>query len=509
MRSSSLAALVGMAIAVAVPRVALADCLIVEAHVGERPADADEILEPFKEPLKAMGCRDAREVVHELENVSRPGMQVDSDTLKTYEDKVRDGFQKYRDLEYEAAIKVLEPLVKIAEDNPAAMVGQPNLRSSHRLALIGMAMAHRKQSLQAASEADAAERLARSRKARKQEAAELIDQAAKARTHAAELMKRATELMGGVARTFSTREIQRSELGGETFDFYEEAKKELHARGLVKLKFLLDDASGILYVNGEYADVGKIDMEVLPGPTSILIRWGSGPNATVRFYRRTLRSGVQVTHARRRFEETLHTGRDWCCLLYPSIAIRDEHIGYDVSPFNRGDDRVMVMGIQPGTKGSPRTVIGQVHGLGDIDKAKRRVRLPVEPVLPRRQYRIEVGKYWAGQRDDVPRPGPEDAAWARSGQTSLALKLSLVGAGIASGLVGGYLLHQRNACGMVEGCARTTKIGGGMLIGAGAVALAAAVYLQVRDRRRQRIVNEGLSLALGQGTMNIGWSRSF
>ena len=391
----------------AVPQVAAADCLIVEAHVGERPTDADEILNPFKEPLKAAGCRDARDVVQDLEDISRPGMQVGLDTLKSYEDDVREGFQKYRDGDYDAAIEILKRLVILAENNPAALVGQPGLRTSHRLALIGIAMAHRKLSQKAESEADAAAALGR--KARR-EAAQLLGKAAAARARAAEQMKGAKELMGSVARTFGTREIQRSEFGGETFDFYEQVKKELLKQGMAELEFALDDPSGVLYVNGEYVDVGKINLKVIPGPTSILLRWGSGPNAIVRYYRKELRYGVYVLYTTRRFEEALHTGPDWCCMRYPSATSQDTHLKYDLGRFARMNDRIVVMGIHPGTKSSPRSVVGQVH-TGEFIEAQRRVRVLLEPTPPRRQHRIEVGKYWAGQRDDVPDQSDHAAAW--------------------------------------------------------------------------------------------------
>lgn len=498
--------LIASAITAAISHAALADCIIVEAHIGERPADADEILNPFKEPLKAIGCRDARDVVQDIESVSRPGMQTDPDTFKRYDRDVREGFQKYNEGDYDAAIEILGRLVAIAEDNPAALVGQPVLRSSHRLALVGLAMAHRKLSLKAESEADAAESAAR-RKARK-DATELLSKASAARARAAEQMKLAKEHMGSVVRTFGTRDIQRSEFGGETFDFYEQVKKELTAQGVAALEFELDDSSGVLYVNGEYVDVGKINMNVLPGPTSILIRWGAGPSATARFYRQRLHNGLYVLRTTRRFEEALHTGPDWCCMLYPSVASRDKYIKYDMVHFGSSvNDRIVVLGIHPGTKSGPRSVVGQVHGLGSLE-AKQRIRVLLEPAPPGRQERIEVGKYWAGQRDDAPDQSTRAAAWARSVGSPAGLKLSLAGAGLASGLVGGYLLYSRGACGAAEACPQITKLGGGILIGTAAIALGTAIYFEVRDRRRQSRVND-LLVSLHYGTVSIGWSRLY
>jgi hypothetical protein len=506
MRSGIIPALIVALVIASASRVVLADCLIVEAHVGERPLDADEILEPFKEPLKAIGCRDAREVVQGLEKVSRPGMQVDPDTLKKYEHDVNEGLQKYRDGDYKTAIELLGPLVTTAENNPAAFVGQPGLRSSHRLALVGISMAHRKRSQKAESQADAVEALARSR--RRKEAAELLNQATEARARAGEQMERAKELMGSVVRTFGTREIQRSEFGGETFDFYEQVKKELHAGRKAEMTFRLDDRSGVLYVNGEYADVGEIDMKLLPGPNTILIRWGSGPNAVVRFYRYVLqRYGYYLSHTTRRFEEILHTGPDWCCMLYPSTASLDWHLKYDIVRFGSGNDRIVVMGIHPGTKSSPRSVVGQVHGLGRAAPT-RRVRVLLQPTRPPRQHRVEVGRYWADQRDDLPDQSENAAAWARSVGAPLSLKLSLAGVGLASGIVGGYLGSVRGACGMALECPRATQISGGLLMGVGALALGTAIYFEVRDRRRLNRVNR-LLFSVQRDSISVGWAWSY
>jgi hypothetical protein len=118
-------------------------------------------------------------------------------------------------------------------------------------------------------------------------------------------------------------------------------------------------------------------------------------------------------------------------------------------------NRVVVLGIHPRTNDTPRFVVGQVYGLGDT-KAKRRVRVILEPTLPSRQERIEVGKYWVDQRRDVPSQRDRAAAWVRSIGAPLALKLTLAGTGLASGVAGGYLLHER--CGAAEGCAQATKI---------------------------------------------------
>jgi hypothetical protein len=486
--------------AVALSRAALADCLIVEAHVGERPADADEILEPFKEPLKAIGCRDARDGAQGFEHVSRPGMQVAPDTFKNYDQEVREGFQKYSEGDYDAAIELLERRVRLAEDNPAALVGQPGRRSSHRLALVGLAMAHRKLSQKAESEAETAEALVRRRG--RQEAADLLVKVEVARARAAEQMKLAKERMGNVVRSFGTREIQRSEFGGETFDFYQQVKHELNAKGTTTLEVNLDDPSGVLYVNGEFADVGKINMQVLSGPTSVLVRWGSGPRALVRFYRPTLQIGLYLTYLTRRFEEALHTGPDWCCILYPSVTSWDQHLGYDIVHFGRQADRIVVLGIHPGTKSNPRSVVGRVYGLGS-DGAKRHVRALLEPVLLRRQERIEVGKYWAGQRDDVPDQSARVTAWAPS-VSSPRLKLGLAGFGIVGGIVGGYLIYVEAGCGN-SGCAPLPQIGSGLLLGAAGLALGTAIYLEVSDRRRRSRIND-LLLTFQHDSVTIGWS---
>jgi hypothetical protein len=502
-------------IAMAESRVARAECLILEAHVGERPADADEILEPFKEPLKAKGCRDARDVVHDREDISRPAIRVSPATLKTYEHDAREGFQKYSDGDYDAAIEVLGRLVAIAEDSPGALVGKPSLRTAHRLALIGMAMAYRKLALKAASEADAAESVVRSKRAQR-EAAELVARAGEARGRAEELMKRAKDRMESVVRIFGAREVQRSEFGGETFDFYELVKKELHARRKTVLEFHLnDDPSGVLYVNGEYADLGTINMEVLSGPTTILIRWGTGANAILRFYRRVLSpGGLYVLRTTRRFEEALHTGTDWCCMLYPSTASRDEHLETDlVRILKTSDDTAVVMSIQPRSKGSPRSVIGQVHNGRDFVGA-RRVRVSLEPGLglPSRQERIEIGRYWAGQRYGYLGPNVEvdvgAEARARAGSPSWTRGLALAGAGIAAGTAGGYLLHGQSTCAREDGCRDIIKLGGSaVLLCVGAFALGAASF-ELIDAWRSSRGNAGLSFTLRPDTATIGWAWS-
>ena len=291
----------------------------------------------IKRALQANGCRDATELVANLESISRPAPAVDTDTATAYERTARDGFQNYIDGDPEVAIKMLEKLVATLDGNPRVVVDYPNLRASHRLALVGLAMAHRKLAEKADADAITLENDARKHKRNQQKLAAVGAALEEAKAQGAGHVKQAREFMATLTRTFADRDIQRSEFGGDTFDFFEEVKRELSTEGKAELTFTLDDdSSGVIYVNGEYANVGKIDAIKVPqGPTTILVRWGSGPSTTARFYRGVLQNGPYVRRTERRFEQVLHTGPDWCCYAYPAIESRDQHLDRDIVPFSR------------------------------------------------------------------------------------------------------------------------------------------------------------------------------
>lgn len=508
-----LTALAVAAGAVGAPRVAHGeDCTIIEAHPGERPADADEILAPFKQPLLDQGCRDAADVVSEWESVSRPGKDADPAVWKTYEQDVRSGYQKHVDGDHEGAIEALDPLAQLAEGNSQVLTEQPSIRTAQRLALVGLAMAHFKLAQRATQEADAADADAkRKRKAKKlDEAARREAEAEAARVLAGQEEAKAREAMIDVVRFFETREIQRSEFGGETFVFYEEVKEQLAGQRRAELTVELDDPSGVIYLNGEYADVGRLDAKVAQGWSTIVVRWGAGEDAIVRQFRRELRNGYYGIRASRRFEEDLHTGPEWCCFRYADAADRDEHLASDIDQIIDTGHRIVVVGIETGSRGA---VVGAVYARG-ADGAlaeTRRMRVPLSS-KPDPERAKEVGEFWAGLRDEI--DGADSAPRSGSRRSGRTLTYALGGAGLAALVAGGTLvwLDGRPTCDAPEStCPREydTKVTGAVLVGTGIVVVGVAALLELHRWRQGSGGSGGVSVAVTSDGFAVGWAGRF
>lgn len=326
-RGRGVAFALSSAIVLCAARAEAANCVIVEAHATERPDQADLILKPVKDALHASGCTEAVAMLDELDALSRPAPPVDADAAKVIASEAKEGFQKYVEGDYDGAMERLLPLVTKLDANPRIEADHPDARAARRLALVGLAMTHRKLGERSDARVKALEPERKSTRdaAKAAKLAATIEEE-KTKFDANQLLSR--QYMESVVQWFGdSAPIERGQFGAETFDFFSEAKRDAASAKRATVDVRLD-GGGVIYINGEYANVGKLAKQVPSGSTSILIRWGEGPNGrdVSRFYRRTLRPGDRYDLVTSRaLEEAVHT-KDWCCFQFKDSTEREREL---------------------------------------------------------------------------------------------------------------------------------------------------------------------------------------
>ncbi len=127
----------GVSLAIAVPPVppCQADAtIVVEVYVGKRPPDADRLIGPVIQALRASGARaGVRAVGDEYEaSQSRPGVAVDQAALDGRPELVNRGFEAWTEARFAEATSMLGRAVTSAEHAPAALIMDGDLRGAFR-----------------------------------------------------------------------------------------------------------------------------------------------------------------------------------------------------------------------------------------------------------------------------------------------------------------------------------------------------------------------------------------
>jgi tetratricopeptide (TPR) repeat protein len=214
-----------------------ADAVVVlESHVGARPAQASTTLAPLLAELETMGIVARPQAVRaRLRDPRRPGIIAPTLTLASLIERIDEATQLLHRRAYEAAAAKLESAIADAHANVALLVADP-ARSQPAMmnAWIGLATCRfRLQDLAGAEQA-----------------------------------------MQEAARSFPNQELSvRDGYGMEPAERYRAAAKQLQARGTGKLIITVNDPSALIFVNEwERPQNAIFEAEVLPGPHRVLVQ---------------------------------------------------------------------------------------------------------------------------------------------------------------------------------------------------------------------------------------------
>ncbi|HWO22239.1 MAG TPA: hypothetical protein VNO30_25950 [Kofleriaceae bacterium] len=214
-----------------------ADAVVVlEAHVGPRPANASATLAPLLAELEAMGMVARPEAVRaRIRDPRRPGIVAPALTLASLIARIDEATQLLARRSYEAAAAKLESAIADAHENAALLVADP-ARSQPAMmnAWIGLSTCRFR-----LKDLDGAERA-----------------------------------MQEAARSFPNQEPSvRHGYGMEPAERYQAAVKQLQARGTGKLIITVNDPSALIFVNERDRPQNAIfEADVLPGPHRVLVQ---------------------------------------------------------------------------------------------------------------------------------------------------------------------------------------------------------------------------------------------
>jgi hypothetical protein len=267
---------------------ALRPTIVLEAHVGERPADVGELLEPVIAELDGRGFAARPSSIARLlgDRAPRPGILDPGTTTADLIALSATGFHAFRRAEYPEAVATLTRAVSLIERNPALLVLDAANASTVFHAFVGLALGQTK-----------------------------LDRTA-------DSLETMTELL----RNFATPTIDRAEFGPQAENLLRAARKRSEALGRGELAIDVDDRA-MIFVNSELRGTGHaVVTDLIPGRHRVFVQ---GARATGRQYwidvRRGARSTLDITW---QIDSALTLSESWSGLVFPAEAERSREAIY-------------------------------------------------------------------------------------------------------------------------------------------------------------------------------------
>jgi hypothetical protein len=322
--------------ALASPRVAHADGIVLEAYTGARPDGATRLLAPVLDELGVRGFA-GRETLGKsyAAKVSHPasapgGLPTD------FELGVERGHKAWIAGRFDDAIAQLTPLVSTAHANTAVIAQSQALREKVQKALIALALSlHRK------------------------------NEVAEARAVLREML-----------RSYPDSQMPRAIYGPDAFALYEDVRRGAAREAKGKLVVKANNDAAVVFVNEKFAEVGGLQRgDLIPGVYRVYVQ----------FAKRTSRAHLVEVKADAEasltidldYDATVRTG-GWTGFEFASAGQRDKHEARYAVRFARalGATGVVVVGIDQ-SRGRA-SVVGSLLELKS-GRELRRASLALEP----------------------------------------------------------------------------------------------------------------------------------
>jgi hypothetical protein len=333
--------------------------IVLEAYVGERPADAPRVIRPVLDELVARGFNYGDTLAHMYEQAVSGSAVAPTGLPGDFAVQADAGFKAWVSGRFEEAIGILEPLVEAAHANSGAFARDQTLREPLQKALIGLALAHQRTGDPAAARASFAE----------------------------------------LVRSQPDATVSRALYGGEAFELFEQVRRELTAGGTGKLVVRVADDSAVVFVDEQYRGVGSVALDLLAGEYRICVMLNKQPARTHRVIVRP--HGEANVAIDPRLDQAVRTA-PWTGLGFASSADREVHEGPYAAAFASalGATAVAVVGIES-VRGRP-AVVGSLVSL-ETGRELRRASVALVPDPSTVRLRA-LARYLAGEE---PRSGIE------------------------------------------------------------------------------------------------------
>ncbi|RMH38649.1 MAG: hypothetical protein D6689_18985 [Deltaproteobacteria bacterium] len=425
-----------------------------------RPKDADRLLAPLLAELASLGYRLGSDLADDIaKSLSLPGSTGADDVARAIR-AVDEGWGRWLDGQFQAAIDTLSGAVAVLHANPEAFAANPAHRRLLQRALVGLALAHKRLGQADASEAAMAE----------------------------------------LVRSFPDEELDRAEYGPEAYGLYRRVQSAVREQRPGSLRISVDDDSAAVFVNERFAGTGEVFLTDLPpGTYRVHVRRGKSGG---RLHLVDVASGVnRVLSVDTALDAALRTRGGVVSLEFDRPGERARLEAGKATAIARevGASGVIVIGVRPFE--GRRSIVGSLLSL-DSGKPQRSAAIAVEPTLPADALTRSLARFLAGEEPAPgliiaePRPGERGGRprrrfgpwpWVSAGAGLVA-----IGAGAFLIDLDGPIFDDQGRHTPEE--YRTRGAGIGLAVGGG-IALATGVALWWLDRRTEPAVVPAVEVA--------------
>lgn len=454
-------AVVAVALAIAPAAAAAApgsEPVVVEAHAGQRPADADRLLAPVLAELRRNGFAGPKIAASRIDDVlSRPSRAVTDQQISDALRAIESGYKKFLGGEFDVAIHEIERGLSVLRAAPAALVGKNDDRRSVVMrGLVGLALAHKRRGR----------------------------------------ATQATEAMKELVRSFPQNEVSYKDYGPEPREFFDAVRQDLAREGKGSIAVDLDDDRTVLFVNEHYVDAGDAKIrDLYPGTYRLFLQQG---NRFGRVHEVVVEAGTTTTVSLSwQLDAVLRTDGTAALVFDDEAARRDLEARFAVRVARAlGAPSVVVLGIRMNR--GRRSVVGAFYAADSI-RPLRSGAVAVEPVVPGVDRFEALARLLAGEdeaaalvsplADDAARRAPAGTVAANRddrdpGDGSRPFKVwkwVTLGAGLGAVAGGATLIALDNAGGARDRYERDTSTAGIVTASAGALLTGVGIYFFIRD----------------------------
>ena len=386
------------------PTLASADGLILESHVGERPADAERILRPVIAELASRGFADgdaARTKIVERLSAALP-IAAAGVVEQAGKDAGR-GYEAYIDGECDKAVPLLESAIRVFTQHALA-TRDARVRNEHYRALVSLAACH---DMKRANEA-------------------------------------ASAAMAELLRTFPDRPVTTAEFAPRVAKLYHGVKATIARQGLGTMVIQVDESSPAIVVNERIVGTGTVTLrDLVPGAYRVYAEAGTDHG---RMHVVTVHAGAEARlDIPWRLEAALRTD-GFVGLSFSTAAAREASEAGLAARVARDVGAASVVVLTIAEVDQRRSVVGMVIDVA-TGSAQRRAVMALEPAEPPAAKLRLLGKYLSGIDVTDPlistgetAPGAPRLEAGGTARRSLRrpIGIGVAAAGVAAMAVGGY-----------------------------------------------------------------------
>jgi hypothetical protein len=287
--------------------------IVLESYVGQRPADAEAIMEPLLDELDARGfvARPASVLERVGGRAPRPGTLDQSRTAAEITQPADAGYVAYTRGRFAEAEAVLTLAIRQIHRNPALLVLDTNNLDATFKILVALALSQAKRGDTGGSVATMIE----------------------------------------LIRTFRSQPITRSAYGPDAEQFYRAVWKQVQAMGRGQLAITSDNEQAVVFVNGQIRGLGKALLaDLVPGVYRVFVQV---PGTTGRQYEvEVYANELAELHIEWELDSSLWMTDRWLGLVFATEAERAKERGFAGKLARRWGQIIATVGIVQQNDGS-------------------------------------------------------------------------------------------------------------------------------------------------------------